>query len=226
MRPVKASDLLERAVRTLHASTALDHWQRDRDEIEAEFDEWGSCQGPVVVRVPLGSSVEVATVEGDIKLKGSFKEVEATTVAGGVDLEAADTVEIDAVQGNVRVGKARRVEIESVAGNVDITTDGTSPLVDVETVSGNVRWAGTCAKGCRLAIESFQGGVKLGFDAKSSFELRFASDGGKLVDKLGLKTQTGGKNVKGYSPTRSTFGKGEGAVRVETYQSDLEVAKK
>jgi release factor glutamine methyltransferase len=36
MRPVKASDLLERAVRTLHASTALDHWQRDRDEIEAE----------------------------------------------------------------------------------------------------------------------------------------------------------------------------------------------
>jgi release factor glutamine methyltransferase len=36
MRRVKASDVLDRAVRTLHASPALDHWQSDRDEIEAE----------------------------------------------------------------------------------------------------------------------------------------------------------------------------------------------
>lgn len=36
MRGVKARELLASAVGTLNASTALDHWQKDRDEIEAE----------------------------------------------------------------------------------------------------------------------------------------------------------------------------------------------
>jgi release factor glutamine methyltransferase len=36
MRRVNASELVDRAVQTLHASTALDHWQSDRDQIESE----------------------------------------------------------------------------------------------------------------------------------------------------------------------------------------------
>jgi len=35
-RPMKASDLLTDAVARLKASTAIDHWQRDREEIEAD----------------------------------------------------------------------------------------------------------------------------------------------------------------------------------------------
>jgi len=33
---VKAGDLLARAVKTLKGSTAIDHWQSDREEIESE----------------------------------------------------------------------------------------------------------------------------------------------------------------------------------------------
>jgi release factor glutamine methyltransferase len=36
MRRVRASDVLDEAVRRLNGSEALDHWQADRDEIEAE----------------------------------------------------------------------------------------------------------------------------------------------------------------------------------------------
>jgi release factor glutamine methyltransferase len=36
MRRVKASELLDEAIATLKASTAIDHWQKDREEIEAE----------------------------------------------------------------------------------------------------------------------------------------------------------------------------------------------
>ena len=35
-RPMKARDVLADAVATLKASTAIDHWQRDREEIEAD----------------------------------------------------------------------------------------------------------------------------------------------------------------------------------------------
>jgi len=33
---MKAKDLLDRAVKTLKASPAIDHWQKDREEIESE----------------------------------------------------------------------------------------------------------------------------------------------------------------------------------------------
>ena len=36
MRPVKAARLLTRAEATLKASPAIDHWQKDRERIEAE----------------------------------------------------------------------------------------------------------------------------------------------------------------------------------------------
>jgi hypothetical protein len=198
----------------------------DGDEFEADFNEWGSCEGPVVVVVPLGSSVEVTTVQGSLKLKGSYKEVEASSVAGSIEVDAGDDVRVEAVQGKVRVGSARRVQVESVAGDVDIVTTGIAPIVSVETVNGNVRWSGACGKGCRASIESFQGSSTFTLDGKtSSFELRFSTESGKLNDGMGTQSSNG-KNVKGYTPSRTRYGKGEGTIRVETYQGDLNLKKK
>jgi hypothetical protein len=199
----------------------------DDDEFEADFSEWGSCQGPVVVVVPVGSSVEVTTVQGSLKLKGSYKDIEASSVAGSIDIEAGDDVEAEAVQGKVKIGSARRVHVESVAGDVEFTTIGSAPVVDVETVNGNVRWTGACAKGCRASVETFQGSSALLLDPRaSSFELRFSTQSGKFNDQLGAQVTNSKPNVKGYSPIRAKYGKAEGSVRVETYQGDLGLKKK
>ena len=119
-----------------------------------------------------------------------------------------------------------RAVIQSVSGNVDITTSGSAPVVGIETVNGNVTWRGLCGKGCRLALESFQGNYTLIFDARSSFEARYESDGGKLDNQLGTAAQPSNKNVRGRAPTRVKYGKGEGTVRVESYQGDLILKKK
>ena len=197
------------------------------DEFEGDFSEWGSCEGPVVVVVPVGSSVQLQTVQGSLKLKGSYKEIEASSVAGSIDIESGDDIQAEAVQGKVKIGSARRVHVESVAGDVEFTTIGTSPIVEIETVNGNVRWTGACAKGCRASVETFQGSSTMTLDAKtSSFDLRFATQSGKFNDQLGAQTTSNKQNVKGYSPVRAKFGKAEGTVRVETYQGDLGLKKK
>jgi hypothetical protein len=197
------------------------------DEFEADFSEWGSCEGPVVVLLPSGSSVELSTVQGSIKLKGTYKEVEASSVAGSIEVETGDDVQAEAVQGKVKIGSARRVHVESVAGDVEFTTVGSSPIVEVETVNGQVRWTGACAKGCRASIETFQGSSILSLDPKvSSFELRFATQSGKFNDQLGTQASGNKQNVKGFAPVRAKFGKAEGTVRVETYQGGLELKKR
>jgi TolA-binding protein len=199
----------------------------DGDEIEAAFAEWGDCEGPVLVKLPQGSSAEVATIDGGIRLRGVYKDVEAGAVAGDILVETAETAEIEAVQGNVRVVSVTRLDVESVSGNVDVTTVGFAPSVSIETVNGGVTWRGGCGKSCRMAVESFQGHVQLFFDPRSSFETRFESEGGKLDNQLGgAPSPPAGKNVRGKAPTRVKFGKGEGLVRVETYQGDLSLKKK
>jgi hypothetical protein len=197
------------------------------DEFEADFSEWGSCEGPVVVLLPSGSSVELTTVQGSLKLTGTYKEIEASSVAGSIEIEAGDDVQAEAVQGKVKIGSARRVHVESVAGDVELTTTGTSPIVEVETVNGNVRWTGACAKGCRASIETFQGSSILTLDPKaSSFELRFATQNGKFNDGLGTQASGNRQNVKGFAPVRAKYGKAEGTLRVETYQGGLELKKR
>jgi DUF4097 and DUF4098 domain-containing protein YvlB len=198
----------------------------DGDEVEAEFAEWGDCEGPVVVTLPVGSSVEAATVDGGITLRGTYKDVEAGAVAGDIFVENAESADVEAVQGTVRIGSATRVDVESVSGNVEVSTPGWAPLLSIETVNGSVTWRGGCAKGCRMAIESFQGNVNLHFAANSSFEARYETEGGRLDNQIGGPTQTSNKNVRGRAPAKVKIGKGEGLVRVETYQGDLNLKKK
>jgi hypothetical protein len=192
------------------------------DDFEIEFDPAGSCEGPVVIKVPTGSSVEVATVEGNIRLKGGYKDVEAASVSGDITVESGEDVEIEAIQGKVKLSKvSKRARVESVNGAVELTTVGPSPIVQVETVSGDLRWSGPCGKGCRASIESHQGNMTLALDKASSFELRFSTINGKFADSLKTTVQKGSKNVMGAKPVRASFGKGEGTIRVESYEGDL-----
>jgi hypothetical protein len=196
----------------------------DGSDFEIEFDPAGSCKSPVKIKVPAGSNIEVAAVEGDIKLTGQYKNVEAEAVSGDVTIESAEKVEVSAVSGKIKLPKvSKRADIESVSGSVELTTVGSSPIVNVEMVSGTLTWNGQCGKGCRVSVEAYQGDLTLGLDKTSSFELRFATMNGRLVDQLKMTIEQGGKNVMGASPVKAKFGKGEGQIRIESYDGDLTV---
>lgn len=116
--------------------------------------------GALEIRVPAGSSVEVAGGNGPITVSGvtgavevaarggpvtvggSPRSVEVSSAGGPVTIDARTaTVEVSSTGGPVRVTGAvrERVEVSSVGGDVEIT--GTVGDVEVSSMGGGVRVA-------------------------------------------------------------------------------------
>jgi hypothetical protein len=200
--------------------------ESDGQNVLVDFDESGTCQGPVKISLPAGSSVELEAVNGAMLLTGTYRVVEISLVSGRVVVDSAQDVAIETVNAGVTVKKVSgRVQIESVNGKTDVTSTSATPHVRFETTNGGLRWSGLCAAGCRLDIESFNGEVVLELDPKSSFAVRYSTQSGGLDDKLGVNP-TRSSNLKGMSHVRGSYGKGEGQIQVETYNGPLRLKKR
>jgi hypothetical protein len=196
-------------------------FDRSGEEVEAEL-EVGGCRGPLKVRLPAGSRVNVSTIDGDIVLRGSFGDVELEAVSGHINVDRAANAEISTVGGNLTLRDATgRVRAETVSGNATISMSGSSPRMVFESTSGNLSWSGLCASGCRLQTELFSGTADLKLDPRSSFSFKYASRNGDLRDELGIRTSDTKKHH-----VRGTFGGGEGVVGVETFSGSVKLSRR
>jgi DUF4097 and DUF4098 domain-containing protein YvlB len=196
----------------------------DGDEVEVEVDWPGSCGGPIKIGIPAGSSVEITTTNGNVKLGGSYGDVEVEAVNGQVTVDRAGDVKLETVNGAVKITEASgRVSMQTVSGDADVTMSSPAPRLQYETTSGSLKWRGTCGKGCRLDAETFSGDVDLQLDKKSSFGVRFSSRSGDVKDSMGTKTDRSEKDF-GSVHVRGSYGSGDGQIRVETYSGSLKLA--
>lgn len=161
------------------------------------------------VRLPKQSRLDIETVSADIEVEGVFgredvqsvsgsiavrgvpSELVAETVSGelGVDV-GTDRVRLESVSGDIEVKRVtRELEAETVSGT--ISARGESPAsLDLETVSGRIRYEGGLAKGARCAASTVSGEVELllpkdidaGFEI-STFSGTIQSDFGKTVER-------------------------------------------
>ncbi len=195
----------------------------DDDEVNVDVDWPGSCRGPIKIAVPAGSSVELSTTNGNVKLAGSYGDVEIEAVGGNINVDKAADVRVEAVSGKVRIGDAGgRVQVETTSGTAEIGSSSPAPRLEYETTSGDLVWRGTCGKGCRIEANSFSGNVDLGLDKKSSFGVRFNARSGDVKDGLGIKIDRSDKEF-GSVRLRGSYGTGEGSVKVETYSGTLKL---
>ncbi len=147
----------------------------------------------LLIRVPVGSRVEVRNVEGTITVKGvagalkltsvngsirvegSPSDVEARTVSGAVDLSIAKSdAHATSVTGDLRVQcAAGRVTTKTVSGK---TVVGGGPLehLQMRTVSGALEFDGKLAKGATSEFRSHSGAIAVTLPKASAgtFELR------------------------------------------------------
>jgi DUF4097 and DUF4098 domain-containing protein YvlB len=195
----------------------------DGDEVEVEVDWPGSCGGPIKIGIPTGSSVQISTTNGNIKLGGSYGDVEVEAVNGQVTVDRAGDVKLETVNGGVKIADASgRVSLQTVSGDVEVTMSSPAPRLQYETTSGSLKWRGTCGKGCRIDAETFSGDIDLQLDKKSTFGTRFSSRSGDVKDTMGMKVERTDKDY-GSVHVRGSYGTGEGSIRVETYSGSLKL---
>jgi DUF4097 and DUF4098 domain-containing protein YvlB len=214
----------------------------NRVDVETTHERNSRAWVDYTVVVPTGASVEVRSVSGDVQVSEIGGSARAETVSGDVTatglaqvaalrsvsgdvratgLSSDGAVSFNSVSGDVTVTKlkAKSVTLETVSG--DARVDGCDcGGAQSSSVSGDVAYTGTLAKGGRYVFNSHSGDVVL--VTPSGFELDAATFSGDMrVDGL---TGQGDTDRPGPGRTRrGTVGGGGAVVEAKTFSGDLRI---
>lgn len=209
---------------------------RQSDEGDVQYD----------LTVPVGTRVLMHSTSGDLRAQGTRGEIEARSVSG--DVEISDVVRsatVESVSGNVR---ARGIEgdarIRSVSGDVDLdrvrgditlasvsghgfVTDARSRVVRMETVSGDLSYAGSFDPAGTYDFRAHSGDVRLELPADVGATLSMDTFSGDVKTDFPLTLQPGDHGSSG--PSRhhidTTLGKGGAHVTLSTFSGDVELLR-
>ncbi len=200
----------------------------------------GSRGAAATVTVPAGSSLKLATSNGEIAVRGVSGGVTATTSNGRVTVEdAAAAVSIDATNGEVAVrGQATRVRARTSNGAIRV--DGAGGVVDIETTNGaievtggrdvsltagtsngRVAFTGTLAGGTQV-LRNSNGPITVTLPADATFGIDASTTNGKVTTAFAVTT-TG---VASDKELHGTVGQGPAArISATTSNGDVSVLK-
>jgi hypothetical protein len=169
------------------------------------------------VQLPAGTTVDVRSVSGTIKVSGITGAVRAETVSGSISatgtprLEQAKSVsgdvEVNDVSGagDVRVGsvsgrlrarglRGRSLDLGTVSGDLTLS-DVSLDRLGVRSVSGNVGYTGRLTKAGRFEFNSHSGTVRLALSDAVGFDLTAGTFSGAIRSQLPLKFSSDGSDV-------------------------------
>ncbi len=191
------------------------------------------------VVVPNNARVIVASVSGDINLRGPFGRTEARSVSGDVNVSNTQRLIVNSVSGDVTV---RNVEgsttaksvsgdlrLTSLAGDVhaesvsgDVILDGIrSESVRAETVSGNVRYSGSVTSRGRYELRSHSGDLRLTVPANTGATVSAETFSGTMRSDFQMTLQPGDVRGPGRRRMEFTIGQGDAQIRLTTFSGNI-----
>jgi hypothetical protein len=192
----------------------------------------------LVVKIPKGASLEAGTVSAPIAVSGVSGSLEAASVSGDLIIgEGLRDIRSETVSGSIEIGSCRGfVRASSVSGTIDIayaenlleasTVSGSIDArgaklesVELEAVSGSVRFAGTLNNRGRLQASSHSGDVVLALPRSLGADISASSFSGSIRNALGPQAT---RNSHGPGRELSfRLGSGGARISVESFSGDV-----
>jgi DUF4097 and DUF4098 domain-containing protein YvlB len=197
------------------------------------------------VSVPQGVRVIARSQSGDITIRGTHGEVEASAQSGDLVIEDVNgrldvksfsgevtvsnvvgDVEISTQSGDLKLSDVRgNIEIGNTSG--DITMHGvTAKIVRAKTTSGDVTYDGTIDPAGRYELESHSGDVRLRVPRDANAQLTVSTWNGEIESEFPI-TLKPGQHAMGVTNSKEfTFAIGAGSARItaKTFSGDVAVS--
>ena len=163
-----------------------------------------SVSAPIVVTASSPGQAKFENVSGDITLRITSADVEASSVSGDVKLGG---------------GLNGQVDLETVSGNITLLAQPLSKL-NANTVSGDLDLKAGLKPGGTINIESLSGEVGLNLLRNSGARVHVETFSG------GIHSPSGKVQEEEHGPGKSldtTLGDGRGRINVESFSGDVTI---
>lgn len=184
----------------------------------------GSVSGDVMVR-DIKGDLSVTSVSGEIAVSGAAQLSAAKSVSGDVSIvNAASSGSINAgsVSGDVRFDQitAPQIGAESVSGGI-VVLRASVERAALKSVSGDIEFNGTIARGGRYEFQSHSGDVRVFALGTAGFDLQLSTFSGTLRATPVVTMRTG----QSRTTVRGTVGDGSAVLVATTFSGDVTVTR-
>ena len=219
-----------------------------------EFGNNVSASVDYVIAVPVGASVAVKSISGDISVTNVKGEVRAETVSGDVNVSATPNVAVArTISGDVTardIGtqttlvlstvsgtvlgtglRVRALEAGSVSGDVRLIGSEVERL-EAKSVSGNIEFDAPLTKGGRYEFTSHSGNVRIVLSGNTGFELDADTFSGSVRSDVPVTLRTVGRDDRdrrrGASnrAIRGSFGDASAFLSIRSHSGSVVISKK
>jgi hypothetical protein len=171
-----------------------------------------------VIAVPVGTSLSVKTLSGDVTVSGISGDVRVNTTSGDVVLKG---------------GRPRDVDVEVVSGDIALE-QVESERVRAKSLSGDIVFRGTIAKNGRYDLGSHSGDIQVIPDGNPGFNLEAGTFSGDVSSdfavRLGGATSNGfastGRGPRRSSDVRGSVNDGGAQLILHSFSGDILITKR
>jgi DUF4097 and DUF4098 domain-containing protein YvlB len=183
-----------------------------------------SVSGNVTVREIKGD-LTAASVSGDVTVSGAAQLSVAKSVSGDLSIRnttSSGGINLGSVSGDVRIEqvKAPQLGAESVSGGI-LVTGAAVDRATLKSVSGDIEFNGTIARGGRYEFQSHSGDVRVFPQGPTGFDLQLSTFSGTLRAAPVVNMKTG----RAASTLRGTVGDGSAVLVATTFSGDVTVTR-
>lgn len=183
-----------------------------------------SVSGDVSVR-DIKGDLSVASVSGEVMVTGAARLSVAKSVSGDVSIvnaASAGAMAAGSVSGDVRFEqvKAPQIGAESVSGSIFVTNAAVERAT-LKSVSGDITFTGTIARGGRYEFQSHSGDVRVGALGQAGLDLQLSTFSGTLHATPVVTMRTG----QSRTTLRGTVGDGGAVLAATTFSGDVTITR-
>lgn len=165
--------------------------------------------------------LDLYAVSGRITVRGAAEELNAESMDGAVVVDGARWTRVKTASGAVEARGGEDVGIGTVTGKVDYVADAFR-RARLESVSGDIRYAGAPPRGARLEVESHSGGIVLELPKAVEAEFSITVFSGSVRNAFGSRSLQPAQDLRGRTLDFTT-GAGLVDVVVRSFKGNVEL---